>query len=460
MSLEAEQAVVASCLDSAASYDLAAGELTLEDFTDERMRLMYELVSKLRDAGRSIDEITVAAVLSKSARWAQTGMDDPLQYVSSLMSLSGSFVAVKEYIRILRAATVARQLVECCAAIYEITKEAGLSAEEMLSRAAQTIPMPTDSDGVVTYRQAAMSALEMIERVQAGGLLGVSTGLPNLDALIMGFEPGTLNVLAGRPSHGKSLYGMDFAHSAALSGPVQVFSMEMTAANLAMRGIASLGGADFGALRSGKIDDHTKAFIAQAIEKIKQLPITIDARSGVRINQLMMRARVQARIAKPKLIVADYLQLVGGEGDNRTAQVGNVSRSLKALAKELDVPVLALAQVNRGVESRPDKRPMSSDLRDSGEIEQDADVIMFTYLDEKYNEDSPRKGIGELICTKQRNGPTGSIFTEFQGKYQRFREFTGVVPPLETEQEQPKRQGRGMSSFVAGNAAANSSEGF
>lgn len=460
MSLESEQAIVASCLTSAASYDLAAAELTALDFTDERMRLMFELISKFREAGRGVDEITVAAALTKSVRWAQTGTDDPLAYVSDLASLSSSFIAIKEYVRIMRAATVSRQLVECCASIYELTKESTLTAEDMLSRAAQMIPMPTDSDGVVTYRQAAMSALEMIQRVQAGGLLGVSTGLPNLDELIMGFEPGTLNILGGRPSHGKSLYGMDFAHAAALAGPVQIFSMEMTAANLAMRGIASLGGADFGAIRSGKLDSHNEAFVAQAINKIKQLPITIDARSGVRINQLMMRARIQARIAQPKLIVADYLQLVGGEGDNRTAQVGNVSRSLKALAKELEVPVLALAQVNRGVESRPDKRPMSSDLRDSGEIEQDADVIMFTYLDEKYNEDSPRKGIGELICTKQRNGPTGSIFTEFQGKYQRFREFKGVVPPLETETEAPKRQGRGMSSFVGNNAAANSSEGF
>lgn len=443
MSLESEQAVIASCLTSPTAYDSVSQQLTANDFTDDRMRLLYELIEKLRDSGRTPDAITLSVILGKSERWAVTGLDDPLHFVNELMEFSRSFGAVKEYTRIIRSASVARQLVNTCASIYELTQDTDLSAEQMLSQAAQLIPTTQNDGEVVSYRDAAMGALEAIQRRIDGEVIGVSTGLKNLDEMIMGFEPGTLNILGGRPSHGKSLYGMDFAHAAALIGPVQIFSLEMTARNLAERGIASLGSVDYGRLRSADINPYAEAGMASALKQIKNLPISIDDRGGISVDQLRSRARILARREKPVLIVADYLQLLGGLGDNRTGQVGYVSRSLKNLAKELDVPVLCLAQVNRAVEQRPNKRPMSSDLRDSGEIEQDADVIMFTYLEEKYDPDTERKGIGELIVTKQRNGPTGTVYTEFQGRYQRFVEYEGGRPePVE------KKKTTGMSAFV------------
>lgn len=459
MSLESEQAIIASCIDSAQSYDTVSQTLCAGDFTDDRMRLLFELIAKIREAGRTPDAVTISVILGKSQRWAQTGLDDPAAFVNGLAEYSRTYKAVTDYTRIVKAASVGRQLVDCCASIYALTQDTSLDPEQMLSMASQLIPVTDATGDIVTYKEAAMAALESMQRRMEGEKLGVPTGLAGLDDLIMGFEKGTLNILGGRPSHGKSLYGMDFAHAAAAVGPVQIYSLEMTAANLAMRGLANLGTVDFGRLRDAKIDDHMSGALAMAIKKIKNMPITIDDRGGITVDQLRSRARITARREKPVLIVADYLQLLGGVGDNRTGQVGYVSRSLKNLAKELDVPVLCLAQVNRAVESRPDKRPMSSDLRDSGEIEQDADLIMFTYLHEKYEPDTQRKGVGELIIRKQRNGPTGTVFTEFQGRYQRFVEYTSEPPPEQSEKDTPKA-GRGMSDAVGGAVAAKSNERF
>lgn len=435
------------------AFEQSVEHLSVLDFTDTRMRLLFELMTKLRDIGRATDVVTLAAACSKSKRWVETGLDDPVTFIGALYELSQDFHAAKDYIRIVKAASVGRQLMSYCTEVVGLIQDADLSGDEMLAQAAQLLPNVESSAGVVTYRDAAQGALEAIQRRMKGEVLGITTGLPSLDDLIMGWEPGTLNILGGRPSHGKSLYGMDFAHAASKHGAVQVYSLEMTAANLAMRGISSLGGVDYGSMREGKLDDHMQGNMAFALTQIKKMNIYIDDRGGLTVDQLRARARALARKDQPALIVCDYLQLLTGSGNNRNEQVGYVSRSLKAMAKELNVPVLCLAQVNRAVESRPDHRPMSSDLRDSGEIEQDADIIMFTYLAEKYDDDTPRKGIGELIVRKQRNGPTGSVFTEFQGVYQRFREYKGIVPP---EKSEPEKTGRGMSSFVA----ANDKQGF
>jgi replicative DNA helicase len=460
MSLEAEQGIIAGMITSDAVYDSAVDQLKAVDFANERMSMLFELVTKLKDMGRATDTITLAAACASSKRWALTGMDDPLVFIDELSELSRTFHAAPDYIRMVKAASIGRMLVNYCGEVYALTQGSDLTGEEMLAQAHQLLPTIENAGGAVAYRDAAKEAIEAIQRRMAGELLGVTTGLPSLDKLILGWEPGTLVILAGRPSHGKSIYAMDFAHAAAASGPVFIFSLEMTTANLATRGIASLGGVDFGDMRAGKIDGHMEANMAYALSQIKSLPILIDDRGGLTVDQLSARARAMARREKPSLIVVDYLQLLAGKGDNRTAQIGNVSRSLKALAKELSVPVLCLSQLSRAVDSRTDKRPLLSDLRESGEIEQDADVVLFTYLHEKYDPDTPRKNIGELVCRKQRNGETGSIFTEFQGRYSRFREFNGVVPPMTEQEEQPRRKGRGMSSFLRSNAAVNDAEGF
>lgn len=433
MSLEAEQAVVAACIESAAAYDLAVA-LTPADFSDPAMALLFELVAKMRKAGHEPDAITMAPRLAASARWASLSMQDPLAYIDMLVGCAGSFRHVSHYVEMIRSAAASRKMLSYCTRVAELAHDASMSAEEKYRAMAEALPaLEADSvDGFVSYREAMSEAVALIKRRLEGEVSGLTSGFANIDRMTGGWEPGTLSIFAGRPSHGKSVYAMDFAHAAARTGrgPVLVFSLEMTSANVAMRGIASLGPVDYGELRGAKVDSHMELMMGAAIRAGRDLPIYIDDRGGISVDELRARARTMARREKPCLIVADYLTLLSGAGNNRTEQVGYVSRSLKAMAKELDVPVICLAQLNRGVDARTDKRPTLSDLRDSGEIEQDADIVMFTYLHEKYDESTPRKGFGEVIFAKQRNGETGSVFCQWEGRYQRFRSYDGVVPPM------------------------------
>ena len=435
MSAEAERALVSTALRSVEAFDTAAMTLKPSDFSDDRMRLLWELIGKLRDMGHAVDELTIAAKLGKSERWALTGNDDPAEFLALLASKTPPKAALAEWVEIVKAASVASLIFGYCTELADVARDTRLTAEQKITEMHARLPIGDDitGDQFVSYADAAKDAVKQIIARTTGEITGTNTGMDHLDAMTGGLEPASLVILAGRPSHGKSIYMMDFAHAASATGPVFVFSLEMSRANVAMRGLSSLGRTDFGSLRSGRIDEHMEAQIRSAHAQMKTMPIFIDDRGGISVDQLRCRARSMARQHKPSLIIADYLTLMAGVGNNRTEQVGYVSRSLKAMAKELECPVLCLAQLNRGVDSRTDKRPTLSDLRDSGEIEQDADIVMFTYLHEKYDPETPRKGIGELIIAKQRNGETGSLFTEFQGRYQRFIEFTGEVPPENAE---------------------------
>ena len=336
MSLEAEQAIIASMMENDTAYDAAVEKLSVMDFTDDRMRLLFEGITKLKGSGKTTDVITLSNLLSKSQRWISTGIDDPVAYLSMLLDSAHSFVAVKQYIDIVKTASTVQLLIEYCAEVYTLTKDSDLSGEDMIAKAHKLLPTIETGEGVATYSMAAKRAVEALNKRFEGELMGVTTGLDHLDKLILGWEPGTLNILAGRPSHGKSIYAMDFAHAAAKTGPVFVFSLEMTTENVALRGMASLGGANFGKLRSGKLVEQDWPLVTSAVVAMQKLPIYIDDRGGIGVDQLCARARAMARRDKPVLIVVDYLQLLAGKGDNRTAQIGNVSRSLKALAKGIE----------------------------------------------------------------------------------------------------------------------------
>lgn len=454
MSIDAERGIVSAIIRSPAVFEAVQGKLTPDDFSHLASGVVYKLVSDYRLAGKPVDAVTLSSRLNGLEDWRNTGYGPAEEYIKSLSKKSSGHGFINSYIEIIKSNSMARALIDSCQQISDIAMDSSLDADEKLTQARALMPNIDDGSagGFVQYSNAARKAVDQLHRKLTGEFVGLSSGFSNLDKIITGFEPGTLVIIAGRPSHGKSIYAMDFAHHAATVGQVLVFSFEMTAANLAERGIASLGNVDFGVMRAGKIDDQMSQRMNEAASKMKSMDLWIDDRANISVDQACTRARIMARKKKPTMIVADYLTLMSGKGGNRTEQTGYISRQLKSLAKELDVPVVCVAQLNRGVDNRPDKRPNISDLRDSGEIEQDADVILFTYLHEKYSENTPRKGIGELIVAKQRNGPTGSVFNQFQGHYQRFVPFNGELPPLE-EIEEKKSNAPKMSKHIKPPAA-------
>jgi replicative DNA helicase len=274
--------------------------------------------------------------------------------------------------------------------------------------------------------------IDLLDKVQEmadnpADVTGVPTGFADLDRMTSGLQAGDMIVLAARPSMGKTSFAVNIAEHVALNEglPVAIFSMEMGAAQLAVRIVGSIGRVNQGNLRTGKLTDDEWPRLTEAIEKLRTVSLHIDETPGLTPGELRANARRLARqCGKLGLIVVDYLQLMSGSGagsaDNRATELGEISRGLKMLAKELQCPVIALSQLNRSVEQRTDKRPMMSDLRESGAIEQDADVIMFIYRDEVYNKESPDKGVAEIIIAKQRSGPTGAVRVAFSGEYTRF----------------------------------------
>jgi replicative DNA helicase len=275
-------------------------------------------------------------------------------------------------------------------------------------------------------------AIDKIELLyeQEGSITGAATGFTDFDALTSGLQPADLIIIAGRPSMGKTTIAMNIAENIAINGgkPVAVFSMEMPGDALAMRMMSSLGRIDQSKVRTGKLEDDEWPRLTSAMNLLAETKLFIDDTPALSPSEVRARARRLVREQGPLgLVVLDYLQLMQSpsSGDNRVNQISDISRSLKALAKELEVPVIALSQLNRNLESRPNKRPIMSDLRESGAIEQDADLIVFVYRDEVYNEDSPDKGTAEVIIGKQRNGPLGTVRLTFLGQYTRFENFSG-----------------------------------
>ncbi|MFC3626863.1 replicative DNA helicase [Vogesella amnigena] len=432
-SIEAEQSVLGGLLLDNSSWEKIADLLTEADFYRHDHRLIFKHMARMVDMARPADVVTVSESLDKSNELASIG---GIAYLASLAQNTPSAANIRRYAEIVRERSIMRALAQVGTEIAEAAyNPQGRDAAQLLDDAEGKVFQIAESTAKSKQGFLEMPALlkEVVERIDMlysrenpDEVTGVPTGFTDLDAKTSGLQPGDLIIVAGRPSMGKTAFSMNIAEHVAVEAhlPVAVFSMEMGGTQLVMRMLGSVGRLDQHVLRTGKLGDEDWQKLTYAIGKLSEAPMYIDETPGLTALELRARARRLARQhgGKLGLIVIDYLQLMSGSGrgDNRTAELGEISRGLKGLAKELQVPVIALSQLSRAVEQRTDKRPMMSDLRESGAIEQDADLIIFMYRDEYYNPDTPDKGVAEAIIGKHRNGPVGRVRLAFIGMYAKF----------------------------------------
>ena len=428
-SIEAEQAVLGGLMLSNDVWDRVADRVSEEDFYRKEHRLIFRAVTALAEQGRPCDVITLSEWLEARNELQHAG---GLVYLGTLAKDTPSAANVKAYADIVRERSVFRQLIRVGEDIANSAYEPdGSSVKELLDSAESKVFKIAEQGmkqqaGFQNIKDLLTVAVDRIDELfnKDDPITGIATGFDKFDELTSGLHPSDLVIVAGRPSMGKTSFVMNIAESAAIKHriPVAVFSMEMSGEQLAMRMISSLGHINQQNLRTGKLEDSDWPRITSAIAMLSEAPLFVDDTPALSPNDLRARARRLKREHNLGLIIVDYLQLMSipGSKENRATEISEVSRSLKALAKELNVPVLALSQLNRGLEQRPDKRPVMSDLRESGAIEQDADVIVFIYRDEVYDEDSPDKGTAEILIRKQRNGPIGTCRLTFLGQYTKF----------------------------------------
>ncbi|MEC5207680.1 replicative DNA helicase [Vogesella perlucida] len=433
-SIEAEQSVLGGLLLDNSAWEKVADLLTDGDFYRHDHRIIFRHIAQLVDLARPADVVTVSESLDKHAELANVG---GLAYLASLAQNTPSAANIRRYAEIVRERSVMRALVQVGTEIAESAyNPQGRDAAQLLDEAEGKVFQIAESTAKSKQGFLEMPALlkEVVERIDMlysrdnpDEVTGVPTGFHDLDARTSGLQPGDLIIVAGRPSMGKTAFSMNIAENVAIEAglPVAVFSMEMGGAQLVMRMLGSVGRLDQHVLRTGKLGDEDWQKLTYAIGKLSEAPMYIDETPALTALELRARARRLARQhgGKLGLIVIDYLQLMSGSGknDNRTAELGEISRGLKGLAKELQVPVIALSQLSRAVEQRTDKRPMMSDLRESGAIEQDADLIIFMYREAYYKpEEIDLKNQAEAIIGKHRNGPTGRVRLAFIGQYAKF----------------------------------------
>jgi len=437
-SIEAESSVLGGLLLDNAAWDRVADLLNDSDFYRYEHRLIFSAMATLINGSKPADVVTVFEHLQNLGKAEEAG---GLAYLNSLAQYVPSAANIRRYGEIVRERGVLRKLV---AASDEISTAAfnpqGRPVAKILDEAEQKIFKIGEEGSRMKEGFQSMDRLvvDLLDRVQEMAdnpqdVTGVPTGFIDLDRMTSGLQPGDMIVLAARPSMGKTAFAINIAEHVALNEglPVAVFSMEMGAAQLAVRIVGSIGRINQGHLRTGKLTDEEWPRLTEAIERLRQISLHIDETPGLTPSELRANARRLARqCGKLGLIVVDYLQLMSGSssdgGDNRATELGEISRGLKMLAKELQCPVIALSQLNRSVEQRTDKRPMMSDLRESGAIEQDADIIMFIYRDEYYTKDACKEpGVAEIIIGKQRNGPTGTVKLAFLNMLTRFESLVG-----------------------------------
>ena len=431
-SLEAEQSVLGGLLLDNAMWDEVADRLAPVMFYQQAHRLVFQAIRELADRHQPMDVVTVSEALEEAHQLEQVG---GLAFLAELARNTPSAANVAAYAEIVKDRHALRQLIHTCFTLNQQALNAqGRTAAELIEEAEQKLFALTEErhDRLSSMKEMLGEAINVIDQAfnAQGGVTGIPSGLSELDAMTAGWQPGDLIILAGRPSMGKTAMGLGFAEHALMAeeaaGPVFIFSLEMPESQLMLRLIASLGNVSLQKLRTGKMEDGDWPKVTAAVSRLTQLDgkLLIDDASGITASSLKARARrMTRRFGRPSMILVDYLQLLQEPGsENRTLEVGKVSRILKETAKELRTPVIALSQLNRSLETRPNKRPCMADLRDSGALEQDADVIAFIYRDEVYhpdNEDS--HGLAELILGKQRNGPTGTVHLAFQGESARFK---------------------------------------
>lgn len=432
-SLEAEQSVLGGLMLDNQAWDKIADQLKEKDFYLPAHRALFRAIASLANQARPFDVVTLTDALKSNQQLGE--IEGGEVYLYELARNTPSAANIAAYAEIVRERSVLRQLIGIATEITENAfSPSGRSIGELVDEAERKVFQISDlgerGSGPIRISDYLAKAVDRIDLLFHSDqtITGLSTAYKDLDEMTSGLQPSDLVIVAGRPSMGKTTFAMNIAEHAAIQGtkPVLIFSMEMPGQALAMRMMSSLGRIDQHRIRTGKLTDEDWPRVTSAVSMLSEAKMFIDDTPALSPGEVRARAR---RLAKEQgslgLIVIDYLQLmqVHGSKENRTTEISEISRSLKSLAKELDVPIIALSQLNRSLEQRADKRPVMSDLRDSGAIEQDADLIIFIYRDEVYNEAGPDKGSAEIIIAKQRNGPTGKVRLTFLGSFTRFENF-------------------------------------
>ena len=426
---EAEQAVLGGLILDNKRFDAVAEIVQPQDFYKDANQHIFQTMQSLAEADKPLDIITLAEELSRQESLERVG---GMGYLSAIASNTPSAANTAAYGQIVREHSTIRQLILVAKDISRSGfNPSGLDANDLLQLAEKRVleiaegrPKEGGLEGMDILLK---STIERIKQLFESGsdITGLSSGLTDLDQRTSGWQNGEMIIVAARPSMGKTALALNFVEAAVFTQkkPVLVFSMEMPSDALVMRMLSSIGKIDQGKIRNGQLTSEDWPKLTAAVNKLKDGKLFIDDTAALTPQDMRARIRRTAREhGEPGLIMVDYLQLMqtAGVSEGRTQEISEISRSLKAMAKEYNCPVIALSQLNRSVEQRPNKRPMNSDLRESGAIEQDADVILFIYRDEYYNEDSQEKGIAELILGKQRNGEVGTSRAAFVGKYTRF----------------------------------------
>ena len=429
-SLEAEQSVLGGLLLSADGWDSVAEEVAASDFYRPSHRAIFREIAQLAETAEPIDVITVADKLEARGELEGAG---GLPYLAELAQNTPSASNIRAYAQVVRERASLRKLIEAAQNIADSGfNPEGRNSMELIDEAERLIMQIGEqgpkSGGPQDVNPLLKKALDRIDELfnSGGDITGLTTGFQRLDQMTSGLQPSDLVIVAGRPSMGKTSFAMNLVENAVLAQdkPILVFSMEMPADQLIIRMLSSIGRIDQTRIRNGKLEQEDWPKLTTAVNKLRDVKLYIDDTPALTPTEVRSRVRKVVRENNGELgmVMIDYLQLmqVAGSSEGRTAEISEISRSLKAIAKEFEVPMVALSQLNRSLEQRPNKRPVNSDLRESGAIEQDADVIMFIYRDEVYNEDSPDKGVAEIIIGKQRNGPIGTCKLAFIGQFTRF----------------------------------------
>jgi replicative DNA helicase len=446
-SVEAEQSLLGALLIDNQAFDRVADIVAADDFYRDDHRRIWRHIARLVEASRPADVVTVAESIEASEDKDKTG---GTAYLAALAQNTPSALNVRRYAELVRERSVQRRLAQVATEIAETAlAPTGKDVDQLLDEAESKIFQIAESgarkdQGLIGISPVLAKVFERIDHLHSqenpSDITGVPSGFVDLDRMTAGLQPGDLVIVAGRPSMGKTSFALNIAEHVALHPsvglPVAIFSMEMSASQLAMRMLSSMAKVDQTRLRTGRLTDEEWSRLTDEIARLNEARIHVDETAALNALELRARARRMKReYGKLGLVVVDYLQLMSAsaQGENRATEISEISRSLKALAKELDVPVIALSQLSRAVEQRNDRRPLMSDLRESGAIEQDADVILFIYREEVYAPDKEEaKGRAEAIIGKQRNGPIGTVHLTFLGRYTRFANSTEGGAPWQS----------------------------
>lgn len=434
-SIDAEQSVLgALMLDNSAWHDVAE-LLIVDDLYRKEHKLIYQAMQHQAAESHPIDLVTLSEALDNANNLVAAG---GLDYLGELVENTPSSANIRAYANIIRERAIQRKLINAANMISDHAfNPDGRDSVELLDLAEKQVfniadERPRDG-GPRIVSPIVDDALARIDRLfeAKGSITGLTTGFRDLDEMTSGMQKSDLVIVAGRPSMGKTSFAMNMVENALLNAdkPILVFSLEMPAESLVIRMLSSLGKIDQTRMRNGQLEESDWPKLTNAVNKIKDKPLFIDDTPGLSPMEMRSRARrIWREHGHIGMIMVDYLQLmqVKGTSESRTNEISEISRSLKTMAREFECPVIALSQLNRSLEQRPNKRPVMSDLRESGAIEQDADVIMFVYRDEVYNEDTEQKGVAEIIIGKQRNGPIGTKLLSFIGKFTRFENYMPI----------------------------------